>query len=338
MSEYNKLINDINNRKFSPIYLIHGQENYFSDKIIKLLVSKVINDDAVDFDLKKIYGKKSDETQESEVIDFIKRFPLSGDHNLVVVKDSKNLSNDFNNIISYLENLNSKSILVLAFNENIDKRKKIYKSSQKNGVVFESKKIYENQVYKWIEDQCASMSLNLHPNSIKIISDFTGNDLLQIDNELEKLKLNSKKEQIITPDEVENIIGFSKEYNFFELTKVIGKNDLKKTLEIVSYMSKNSKKYPVPLIVATVYSFFNKLFIYHSIDNKKEASKILGINPYFIKEYHQASAIYPMKRISEIFDYLLEADKRSKGIDFDATNNEAILNDLVYKIFNFNLE
>ena len=333
MSEYNKLINDINNRKFSPIYLIHGQENYFSDKIIKLLVSKVINDDAVDFDLKKIYGKKSDETQESEVIDFIKRFPLSGDHNLVVVKDSKNLSNDFNNIISYLENLNSKSILVLAFNENIDKRKKIYKSSQKNGVVFESKKIYENQVYKWIEDQCALMSLNLHPNSIKIISDFTGNDLSQIDNELEKLKLNSKKEQIITPDEVENIIGFSKEYNFFELTKVIGKNDLNKTLEIVSYMSKNSKKYPVPLIVATVYSFFNKLFVYHSINNKKEASKILGINPYFIEEYHQASAFYPMKRISKIFDYLLEADKRSKGINFDATNSEAILNDLVYKIF-----
>ena len=338
MSEYNKLINDINNRKFSPIYLIHGQENYFSDKIIKLLISNVINVDAVDFDLKKIYGKKSDENQESEVIDFVKRFPLSGDYNLVVVKDSKNLSNDFNNIISYLENLNSKSILVLAFNENIDKRKKIYKSSQKSGVVFESKKIYENQVYKWIEDQCALMSLNLHPNSIKIISDFTGNDLSQIDNELEKLKLNSKKEQIITPDEVENIIGFSKEFNFFELTKVIGKNDLNKTLEIVSYMSKNSKKYPVPLIVATVYSFFNRLFIYHSIDNKKEASKILGINPYFIEEYHQASAIYPMKRISKIFDYLLEADKRSKGIDFDATNNEAILNDLVYKIFNFNLE
>ena len=99
-------------------------------------------------------------------------------------------------------------------------------------------------------------------------------------------------------------------------------------------MSKNSKKYPVPLIVATVYSFFNKLFVYHSIDNKKEASKILGINPYFIEEYHQASAFYPMKRISKIFDYLLEADKRSKGINFDATNSEAILNDLVYKIFN----
>ena len=140
MSEYNKLINDINDRSFLPIYLIHGDENYFSDQIIKLLVSNVINEDSVDFDLKKIYGKKSDENQESEVIDFVKRFPLSGDYNLLIVKDAKNLSNDFKNIISYLDNVNPKTILVLAFSTNIDKRKKIYKSAQKYGVVFESKK------------------------------------------------------------------------------------------------------------------------------------------------------------------------------------------------------
>ena len=336
MSEYNKLINDINDRSFLPIYLLHGDENYFSDQIMKLLVSNVINEDSADFDLKKIYGKKSDENQESEVIDFVKRFPLSGDYNLLIVKDAKNLSNDFKNIISYLDNINPKTILVLAFITNIDKRKKIYKSAQKNGVVFESKKIYDNQVYKWIENQCAHKSLNLHPNSIKIISDFTGNDLSQIDNELEKLKLNSKKGQTISPNEVESIIGFSKEFNFFELTKVIGKNNLNKTIEIASYMSKNSKKYPVPLIVATIYSFFNKLFIYHSIENKKEASKILGINPYFIDEYHQASSFYPMKRISKIFEFLLEADKRSKGIDFDNNDQEGIINDLIFKIFKSN--
>ena len=101
----------------------------------------------------------------------------------------------------------------------------------------------------------------------------------------------------------------------------------------VSYMSKNSKKYPIPVIIGTIYSFFNKLFIYHSLENKNEASKTLGINPYFIEEYKRASVYYPMKRISKIFNYLLEADKRSKGIDFDATNHEGILNELIYKIF-----
>ena len=336
MTEYNKLINDINNGKLSPVYLIHGEESYFTNNIIKNITDSVINETSADFDLKKIYGKKTDETQENEVIDFVKRFPLSGDYNLLIVKDSKNLSSDFKNIISYIENVNSKSILVLTFNNNVDKRKKIYKSSLKYGIVYESKKIYENHVYTWIENQCKYKSLNLHPNSIKIIADFTGNDLSQIDNELEKLKLNSSKDEIIRPEEVEDIIGFSKEYNFFELTKVIGKNNYNKSLELVSYMSKNTKKYPLPLIIGTVYSFFNKLFIYHSIENKNEASKLLGINPYFINEYREASIVFSMKRISRIFGYLLEADKRSKGIEFDNTNQRGILNDLIYKIFKSN--
>ncbi|MBT3281841.1 MAG: DNA polymerase III subunit delta [Cryomorphaceae bacterium] len=336
MTEYNKLINDINNGKLSPVYLIHGEESYFTNNIIKNITDSVINETSADFDLKKIYGKKTDETQENEVIDFVKRFPLSGDYNLLIVKDSKNLSSDFKNIISYIENINSKSILVLTFNNNVDKRKKIYKSSLKYGIVYESKKIYENHVYTWIENQCKYKSLNLHPNSIKIIADFTGNDLSQIDNELEKLKLNSSKDEIIRPEEVEDIIGFSKEYNFFELTKVIGKNNYNKSLELVSYMSKNTKKYPLPLIIGTVYSFFNKLFIYHSIENKNEASKLLGINPYFINEYREASIVFSMKRISRIFGYLLEADKRSKGIEFDNTNQIGILNDLIYKIFKSN--
>ena len=336
MTEYNKLINDINNGKLSPVYLIHGEESFFTNNIIKTISNAVINEDSADFDLKKIYGKKSDETQEEQLIDFVKRFPLSGDYILLIVKDSKNISTDFKNVISYIENYNPKTILVLSFNSSVDKRKKIYKSSLKNGIVFESKKIYENQIYSWIENQCKYKSLNLHPNSIKIIADFTGNDLSQIDNELEKLKLNSKEEELIRPEEVEDIIGFSKEYNFFELTKVIGKNNYDKSLELVTYMSKNTKKYPLPLIIGTVYSFFNKLFIYHSIENKSEASKLLGINPYFINEYREASNVFSMKRISKIFGYLLEADKRSKGIDFDNTDHIGILNDLIYKIFKSN--
>ena len=141
---------------------------------------------------------------------------------------------------------------------------------------------------------------------------------------------------IINPEDVENIIGFSKEYNFFELTKVIGKNNYDKSLELVSYMSKNTKKYPLPLIIGTVYSFFNKLFIYHSLENKNEAPKLMGINPYFINEYREASGVFSMKRISRIFGYLLEADKRSKGIEFDNTDHLGILNELIYKIFKSN--
>ena len=108
----------------------------------------------------------------------------------------------------------------------MDKRKRIYSLSKKNGLAFESSKIYENQIFNWINGIADEKKIKLHPKSIQIITDFIGNNLSQIENELDKLKINSSPNDIIRPDEVESIIGFSKEYNFFELTKTFNKNRL----------------------------------------------------------------------------------------------------------------
>ena len=334
MNEYNKIITKINNDEFFPIYILVGDENYFADNIIKLLASKVVTDNSKDFDYFKFYGN---EISEDQVIDAAKRFPLVGEYNLIVLKDAKNISKNFDKLTSYIESPNLKTILVLSFiNQSLDKRKRIYSLSKKNGLAFESKKIYDNQIFNWINEAALNKKINLHPKSIQIIIDFVGNNLSQIENELDKLKINSKPQDVIRPDEVESIIGVSKEYNFFVLTKHIGKRDFTKTIEIIEYMSTNSVKYPLTLLISSIFYFFNKLFLYHSVENKREASKIMGVNPYFIEEYKLASPNYSMKDISKIFNYLLEADKRSKGIDFDNTNYHAISSELIYKIFNGN--
>ena len=334
MSEYNKIITKINNEEFFPIYILVGDENYFADNIIKLLTSKLVTKDSKDFDYFKFYGN---EVNEDKVIDAAKRFPLVGDYNFIVVKDAKSISKNFDKLTSYIESPNIKTILVLSFiNQSLDKRKRIYSLSKKNGLAFESKSIYENQIFNWINEVSIDKKIKLHPKSVQIIIDFIGNDLAQIENELDKLKINSKPEDIIRPDEVESIIGFSKDYNFFELTKFIGKKNISKTIEIIEYMSTNSVKYPLTLMISSIFYFFNKLFLYHSVENKREASKIMGVNPYFIEEYKLASPNYSMKDISKIFNHLLEADKRSKGIDFDNTNYHAISSELIYKIFNNN--
>jgi DNA polymerase-3 subunit delta len=334
MNEYNKIIAKINNDEFFPIYILVGDENYFADNIIKLLTSKVVNNDSKDFDYFKFYGN---EISEDQVIDAAKRFPLVGEYNFVVLKDAKSISKNFDKLTSYVESPNLKTILVLSFiNQSLDKRKRIYSLSKKNGLAFESKKIYDNQIFNWINEVSLNKRIKLHPKSIQIIIDFVGNNLSQIENELDKLKINSEKDDVIRPDEVESIIGFSKEYNFFELTKHIGKKNFSKTIEIIEYMSTNSNKYPLTLLISSVFYFFNKLFLYHSVENKREASKIMGVDPYFIEEYKLASPNYSMKDISKIFNYLLEADKRAKGIDFDSTNYHAISSELIYKIFNSN--
>ena len=82
--------------------------------------------------------------------------------------------------------------------------------------------------------------------------------------------------------------------------------------------------------------FYNESFVWVLIRTYIYLAYALGINPYFINEYREASVVFSMKRISKIFGYLLEADKRTKGIEFDNNDQIGILNDLVYKIFKSN--
>lgn len=150
MNEYNKIIAKINNDQFFPIYILVGDENYFADNIIKLLTSKVVNNDSKDFDYFKFYGN---EISEDQVIDAAKRFPLVGEYNFVVLKDAKSISKNFDKLTSYIESPNLKTILVLSFiNQALDKRKRIYSLSKKNGLAFESEKIYDNQIFNWINE------------------------------------------------------------------------------------------------------------------------------------------------------------------------------------------
>ena len=157
MNEYNKIIAKINNDEFFPIYILVGDENYFADNIIKLLTSKVVNNDSKDFDYFKFYGN---EISEDQVIDAAKRFPLVGEYNFVVLKDAKSISKNFDKLTSYVESPNLKTILVLSFiNQSLDKRKRIYSLSKKNGLAFESKKIYDNQIFNWINEVALNMAI-----------------------------------------------------------------------------------------------------------------------------------------------------------------------------------
>ena len=54
---YSSIIDSIKNKKFSPVYLLHGEEPFFINQISKLLENHVIEEENKDFDQKILYGK-----------------------------------------------------------------------------------------------------------------------------------------------------------------------------------------------------------------------------------------------------------------------------------------
>lgn len=327
---FEQISHDIQQRKFSPIYLLSGEEPYFIDKLSDLLIKTVLNKEEKEFNQSILYGLDTDILSvESEA----KKYPMMAEYNLVVVKEAQLLKN-----IEKLEAYASKpvptTILVLCYKKKPDKRKKIFKLITENGIHFESNKLYENQVPDWIIKQVSHAGYNISVRNASLITDFLGNDLSHISNELGKIILNLPEGTNITGEIIEENIGVNKEYNSFELNNALGHKNIVKATRIMLYFGENEKKYPIPLIMSNLYTFFSKILKLQFANgiSGKELASFLGVHPFFVKDYQLAVRNYNRNKLIDIIGILKEYDLKSKGIGNNSTPDGELMKELVYKI------
>ena len=312
-----------------------GEEEFYIDNITNLFIEDVLTDEEKQFNLNILYGK---ETSVDQIISICKKYPLMSKYQIVLVKEAQDLSRTFDGLIDYFKKPLESTILIINYkHKSIDKRKSSFKELKKNAKVFESKKLYDNQVQNWISDTVNSAGFSIDRKSVSLINEHLGNSLSKISNEIDKLLEIKKKEKIIELDYIEKYIGISKEFNNFELRKALGEKNYNKAFQIAQYFSENPNANPIVVTISIIFDFFNKLLIFHSnieLNDTKIAS-LLGINPFFIKEYKTASTNYDLKQVVRIISILRDYDMFSKGVGVKKADS-SLLKEMVVKIININ--
>ena len=314
MHTVQSILNEIKAGDIRPLYFLMGEEAFFIDQISTFIETSVLDETQRGFDQTTIYGK---DTSIDAIVSSAKRFPMLAERQVIVVKEAQNLSRTIEDLLPYVKNPQHTTTLVICYKyKSIDKRKALYKALSKAHVVFESKKIYDSNIPSWISGELQKMNLKITPKASYLLSEFLGNDLAKISNELSKLQLVMGDNDLITPELIQVNIGISKDFNNFELQKAIAQLDQKKAYQIVRYFSENPNQHPMVLTVATLYSFFSKLMILHTVNdrNPKVLSRAIGVNPYFLNDYTAAAKNFPMRRISSVFQTLRTIDVKSKGV------------------------
>ena len=332
LQEINSIISKINNKVFSPVYFLMGEETYYIDLINDLLEKKVLNEEEKSFNQTILYGK---DTSVEEIISVCKRFPMMSKFQLIIVKEAQDLSSKIDGLVNYLLNPMHSTILIINYKyKTLDKRKKIYKAIQKFGLILNSKKPYENQVSTWISNKLKEDNYTIDIKANQMLVEFLGSDLKMINNQLNKLKLLKPESNNIDPKLIEKNIGISKDFNIFELRNAIGSGNLSKALLIGDYFSSNIKAYPTQLVLSSLFNYFIQLFQFHSLNNKSDINiaTTLGINKFFAKDYHKAAKIYPMKKISLIITLIKNIDLKTKGYGVSNNSQQNILNQLIVQI------
>ena len=330
--DYSQVIADLKNKKYSPVYFFEGEEPFFMDRISDYILENVLTEDEKGFNQTILYGK---DLSLDSIMTAAKRFPMMAERQVVVIREAQNIKN-IEDLSHYVEKPMRSTILVFNYKyKTIDKRKKLYKALQKNGVYLESKPLYENKIPAWISEYLKEKNLGIDPRAAQMITDFVGSDLQRIVNELEKVTISLVPGTSIMPEDVEKNIGISKEFNTFELQNALGNKDILKSNRIINYFIDNEKLHPLTVIIGMLVTYFRKLLIYHSIENKNDRTVVaqkLGVNPFFINDYASAARNYSLDKAVLIISMMREYDLRSKGARGGTTSNGDLLKELVFKI------
>jgi DNA polymerase-3 subunit delta len=332
VSDAKRIESDIKAKKLKPLYLLHGEEPYYIDVLTKHIAEHVLEDHERDFNLTVLYAA---DTKPEEVASLARQYPVMAPYQVIIVKECQ-VWRSFDGLMPIVSHPVASTVVVLNLKgKNFDKRLLFYKNAEKVGEVFQSEKLGEWDVPKWIHHHCRDKKISIEDRAIAQLSDHIGNHLGNLMNALEKLQVVCSKEGTITEAAVLENIGISKDFNVFELNKAIGQRNFHKALLIANYFANNQKEHHIIPTLSMVYSYFRKLALYHEYPNKADSSGLarsLGLWGSTVNEYRDAASRYPMGSVVQALDVIHDIDLKSKGVGNASASSGDLVKELVGRL------
>lgn len=335
------LLKDIRNKRIAPVYLIHGDEPFYIERVADELEKVVVPVAERGFNQFVLFGK---DTDVGAVLNYARRYPFMAERQLIIVKEAQQMGgiND-KSAITLLEDyaLNPLPSTVLAIcyvredgKPALDERKAWVKAFGAKGKLLGVKKLYDDKLPDWVGYYCREQGAKVSPKACQLLADHIGNDLKRLAGEIDKILINLHVGEEISAATVERLVGISKEYNVFELQKALVQRDVVKANQIVDYFGRNAKDNPLVVVLAQLFAYFSKVLLVQASKDQsdKGLAPLLGVNPFFVKDYLSAARTFPLPKVADIIHAIRLADARSKGIDAPSMTEADILRELVFTI------
>ena len=332
-----EIVKDARSGKFSPVYLLMGDEPYYVDMVCDAILEHCLDESEKDFNQTVCYGS---DVNADTVITAARRYPMFADRQLVVVKEAQ-MMKSLEELAVYCAKPLESTVLVIAMHgARADKRKSLYKNVSKVGVVVDSMQLKDYEMPQWISMYYQTRGLRIAPDAAALLGEHAGTDLNKIAIETEKMLKNLPEGAVeVSAEDVEKNVGISRQFSIFELTKELSLRNSPKALKIAAYIG-SSAKFAMPMAVSALYVHFYRILKYgallagNSNPTSDQKAKILGVSPYFFREYDAAVRNYPVRKCMGVISLLREYDYKGKGGDVGEATPAELMVELTAKILN----
>lgn len=332
-----EIVNDARNGVFKPVYLLMGDEPYYVDMVCDAILEYCLDESERDFNQTVCYGA---DVNADAVITAARRYPMFAERQLVVVKEAQ-MMKGLEDMAIYCQNPLESTVLVLAMHgASADKRKSLYKTVSKIGVVVDSQALKDYEISRWISMFYQTKGLQIAPDAAALLAEYAGTDLNKISIETQKMLKNLPDGTTkVSAADIEKNVGISRQFSIFELTKELSYKNAAKALRIAAYIG-SAAKFALPMATSALYTHFYRILKYGALlasnprPGNDQKAKILAVNPYFFQEYDAAVRNYPVQKAMAVVALLKEYDYKGKGGDVGEATPAELMVELTAKILN----
>lgn len=330
-SEYNNLKQQLQAGQVNSVYLLHGEEHYFLDKLLSQIEDAVLDDATKSFNHHVFYAK---DTDVADIANVCRRFPMMAEKQFVVLKEAQS-SRTGDKIIPYLESLVDSTVLVWYHpGKKLAMNRKLGMAFKKYATVFSADPVDEKQILSVTSEYIVSQGYDIEPKPLHLLVENSGFKFSVIIKELGKVFSNVEQGSKIREEHITKYVGINKEYNIFALQKALAYKQKSKSIEIMNYFSNNLKTHPLMMLNSTLFRYFQKVAIMQSMvrSTDKEIMSSLRIPFFAISEYRQAATNFKGKKIQKAIECINDCDLKAKGIKENTGSEKALFEETILKI------
>ena len=296
------------------------------------IVNAVLTEDEKDFNLDIVYGAEVDI---DKVIELAHAYPMMAEKRVVLVREAQAIRS-LEGLDTYLAHLTPTTVLVFCHKHGkLDARKAAAKALQQVGVVFESKRLFDNQLAPFISRYFSQHNVDIEPQAIQMLAGHVGSDLSRLTTEMDKLLLALNGNRVVGAALVEEQTGMSKDFNDFELQSALAMRNIFRANQIVKYYQGNPRSFFITRTLTNLFTFFSDVMLSYYAPDKSDAgiAAWLGKTEWKVRQdIGPARRNYSGVKVMQILGEIRKTDAKSKGVEGVRTPHEELLQDLIFFI------
>ncbi len=313
MSDFGKFAASVKNGKFSKIYFIHGNEEYFLSRSVDLLLENLVPSDQRSFNLDLFDGAESNS---EAILSSILSFPFVGDRRLTVVRRFDKMDKKQRiDVADHLGDVPDSNVVCLLAGD-VKTTDETFRRISGSAEVVTFNHLKGPELSEFLKDTARSLGKELGPGAADLLVDMIGDSVGDAISELEKLSLYVGDSKVIEIEDVTTAVGKSRAFNIFELQRAIGERKAARAQEIAYKMLANGEK-PVYINFMLARYFLNLLEVKYDLGkhmNPKDISAaVFGRWNPFISEYLAAANAYSGPELKKAVAVLLDIDSKLKS-------------------------